>query len=136
MGKKPTINDFQKVCTAKGGIISAIAAAFGVNRGSIYNWCAKDARFQKALDEANETFIDLAEDQLQRLIRGTPKLEINEAGNKVFAGWEIPPSESAIMFYLRTKGKKRGYTERQEIEHGMKGNVYIAKWLDPIDDPQ
>ncbi len=114
--KKPNINDFQKVAIAKGGIIASIALSFGVSRLTIYKWCTKDERFQKAIDESRETFIDICESNLQTLCKGIPKVETDESGIRKQTGWEEKPSESAITFVLRTIGKQRGYVERIQTE--------------------
>ena len=47
--KKPKCEDFKKICNAKGGIISGIAAQFGVERQTIYKWCEKDSKFNQAI---------------------------------------------------------------------------------------
>jgi hypothetical protein len=121
MKRKPKIDDFIKVCNAKGGIISSVASALNVSRGTIYIWCSKNPKFEEAINDAREAFIDLAETQLQSLVKGIPKIIINEKGQKEFVGWEVPPSESAIIFSLRTLGRKRGYSERSEIDHTTNG---------------
>lgn len=116
MAKKPNIKEFQKVCIAKGGIIASIANVFKVERHTVYNWCQKDERFKEALDNSSETFLDLCESNLQTLCKGIPKIETDENGNRRQVGWENQPSESALTFVLRTKGKHRGYVERVQTE--------------------
>lgn len=86
---------------ASGGIYSAasqwIAENIGVNysRQAIAKRIASSPELQKILDDVTEETIDVAECRLQELIA---------SGNV-----------TAILFYLRTKGKHRGYTERQEL---------------------
>lgn len=57
----------------------------------------EDKDYKKAVDELSNVALDFAESQLHQQIKG---------GNP-----------TAIIFYLKTKGKKRGYVERQEISH-------------------
>ena len=80
------------------GILTVAAQKLGVNRMTVYNYCQRYPTIQKALDDEREKWIDLAEGQLIRAV------------NK----GSIP----AIMFFLKTVGRNRGYVERQEIEHG------------------
>ncbi|MDR1553060.1 MAG: hypothetical protein LBS69_06320 [Prevotellaceae bacterium] len=108
---RPKLKDFQKICDAKGGIISAIARAIGVQRSTVYDWIEKYPTYAKAVEEARDAFLDTAETRLQHLVQGTPLIVEEE-----FKGWITPPSETAIIFTLRTLGKKRGYTERTETE--------------------
>ena len=83
------------------GIYSAasqwIAQNIGVNysRQAIAKRVQASPELQKVLEDTIEETIDVAESRLQELIA---------SGNI-----------TAILFYLRTKGKHRGYTERQEI---------------------
>jgi len=114
--KLPDIEDFKKVCNQKGGIISNIAAAFVVERGTVYDWCEKYPEYKEALTDSRERFIDIAEGQLQLLVKGIPLTEKDENGKDIFAGWKFPPSEKAILYTLSTIGRKRGYTERSEFE--------------------
>ena len=128
MGKMPNIEDFKKVCNAKGGILSSIASVFGVERKTVYNWCEKNSKYKEALDSSREVFLDITETNLQTLVKGIPKYAEEEKNGKivkVFAVWETAPSESAIIFVLRTIGKKRGYIEKIEQDINATGNVSI-----------
>ena len=129
--KKPTLEIFSKVANACGGILSDIAANLSVDRNTVYSWCNEDADFQQALDDSRERFIDLAESNLRKLVAGVPAIETNEKGEKQFAGWIEKPSETAIIFTLKTRGKKRGYIERSEMQAdvNMKGSVNIREWV-------
>lgn len=129
--KKPHIDIFRKVANACGGILSDIAAHLGVERSTIYTWCNDDEQFQQALDDSRERFLDLAESNLRKLVAGVPAVETNEMGEKQFAGWIERPSETAIIFTLKTRGKKRGYVERSEVEAdvNMKGSIGIKEWV-------
>jgi DNA invertase Pin-like site-specific DNA recombinase len=129
MAKRSDIETFRKACIAKGGIISGIAASLGVSRESIRKWCEKYPAYSEALADSREHFLDLAETNLQTLCKGIPKIEKNEHGEKVFAGWEVPPSESAIVFTMRTLGKRRGYTERTETDITSGGKPILPRVL-------
>lgn len=128
---KPSIEQFEQIANACGGILSDIAANFKVARGTVYAWCENDAEFRKALEDSRERFVDLAESNLRKLVAGVPAIEKDENGNNRFVGWIERPSETSIIFTLKTRGKKRGYVERQEVEAdvNMKGSIKIRDWV-------
>ncbi len=103
-----------------GGILSDIAANFGVTRQSVYNWCEADSEFKQALEDSRERFLDLAESNLRKLV----------------AGWVERPSETAIIFTLKTRGKKRGYVERQEVTGADGADLIPPRTLSPEEAKQ
>ena len=130
-GKRPSRELFRKVCEANAGIIGGIASTLRVRRSTVYLWCSKYPEFRQALNDAREQSIDLAESNLRKLVAGVPAIETDENGNKRFVGWIERPSETAIIFTLKTRGKKRGYVERSEVEAdvNMKGSINIRDWV-------
>lgn len=77
-----------------GGIICVACESTGINRSTYYRWREADAGFAEAVDEVMEAQIDFVESKLMGLIN---------AGDT-----------TAAIFYLKTKGKKRGWTEKQQ----------------------
>ncbi len=77
------------------GIISISCKEAQVSRASYFNWMKNDEDFKKAVDEINEGVIDFVENQLYKKI---------EQG-----------SEKSILFYMKYKGRKRGYTDSVDI---------------------
>ncbi len=134
--KKPTIDVFRKVANACGGILSDIAANIGVERSTVYTWCAEDMAFKQALEDSRERFVDLAESNLRKLVAGVPAIEKDENGEKRFAGWIERPSETAIIFTLKTRGKKRGYIERSEITGADGADLIPPRTLSPEEAKQ
>jgi len=78
------------------GIVSTACQSVGISRTTYYKYYADDKDFKQSVDGISELAIDCAESQLFELIK---------SGNI-----------TAIIFYLKTKGKKRGYVEKQELE--------------------
>lgn len=69
--------------------------AVHIARSTYYEWLEKDEEFKAAMDAVAESNIDLAEKSLMQQIKdGNP---------------------TSTIFYLKTKGKKRGYIETQEL---------------------
>lgn len=64
-------------------------------RATHYNWCAADPEYKKAVEDIVEIAIDFAESKLHEQIK--------------------EGDTAATIFYLKCKGKKRGYVERQEF---------------------
>lgn len=93
------------------GVVSRACKKVGISRQTHYRWREEDPAYKKQSDEISEICLDFVEDQLFRQIK---------EGNTV-----------ATIFYLKTKGKKRGYVEKHEIEHsGETFTKTIIKWGD------
>lgn len=85
---------FLEVYASKMGNVSKACKAANISRQTFYDWM-KDKQFAGKVDEVREGLLDFAEHQLLSNIRDGKTAE--------------------ILFYLKTKGKGRGYIERQEI---------------------
>ena len=78
------------------GIISHTCNEVGICRQTFYNWLKLDESFAKAVKMIDELTIDHVESKLMDLINDkTP---------------------SAVIFYLKTKGRARGYTQSTNID--------------------
>ena len=88
-------NRFLKALQASLGNITGACAKIHISRQTYYNWM-KNPEFAQAVEDVNEANLDYAESKLLSLIR--------------------QENATAIIFYLKTKGKKRGYIERVENE--------------------
>jgi hypothetical protein len=78
------------------GIVSTACEKAGISRQTHYNWLKDDAEYKEAVRAIEERTIDFAESHLHALIKDK--------------------NPAATIFFLKTKGKNRGYVERQEIE--------------------
>jgi hypothetical protein len=76
------------------GVVTTACKKVGIGRTQYYNWLKDDEEFAKEVDDIQNIALDFAESQLHKQIGD---------GNT-----------SATIFYLKTKGKKRGYIERVE----------------------
>lgn len=104
-----------KALEANLGIVTQSCSAVGISRQTHYNWLKDDKDYKKAVDELENVALDYAEGKLHSQI--------------------TKENPTAIIFYLKTKGKKRGYIERQEISHeGIK--TFTIEELDGEDSSQ
>jgi hypothetical protein len=78
------------------GVVTEACKVANISRTSFYLYYNNDPVFQKACDECEHIALDFAESQLYKQIKDG--------------------STTATIFYLKTKGKHRGYIERQQIE--------------------
>ena len=78
------------------GIVTTACNSVGVGRTTHYQWMKDDPEYREAVKGIENRTLDFAESHLHKLIKeGNP---------------------AATIFFLKTKGKARGYVERQEIE--------------------
>lgn len=82
------------------GIVTTACKVVGVGRTQFYQWLKDDAEFKEQVDDLQNVTLDMAESQLHKQI--------------------LDGNTTATIFYLKTKGKKRGFIERQEIT-GIEG---------------
>lgn len=78
------------------GIVTTACQATGVGRTQFYEWKKTDAEFAKAVEDIEEVTLDFVEDKLLQNVKNN--------------------DTQSILFYLKTKGKGRGYAERTEIQ--------------------
>ena len=76
------------------GIVSTACESIGISRTTYYKYYNEDKDFKWSVDSIGDIALDCAESQLFELIK--------------------EKNVTAIIFYLKTKGKKRGYIEKQE----------------------
>lgn len=104
-----TFEDLQKAIIAKRGNLTAVAKSLKISRKTIYNKINEMPELIEVVIEAREICLDNAEQKLQ---------------DKIDEG-----DMTAIIFYLKTQGKRRGYVERQE-------NIDITLDLSKLSDDQ
>lgn len=92
---KPRQKAFLKALEENFGIITAASKATGISRTTYYNWVAENPYFAMRANDIGEITLDFVES----------KLITNISEGDV----------TSTIFYLKTKGKKRGYVERQEL---------------------
>lgn len=97
------------------GIVSTACDSIGLSRTTFYNYVNDDPEFAKEVENCQERAIDFVEGKLFEKINGVTIQSYNSKGDPVI--YDQAPSDTAIIFYLKTKGKKRGYVEKQEVEH-------------------
>ena len=76
-------------------IVTVSCITTGISRQTFYNWMENDEAFKLEVEDARELQIDFVESKL---------LDMIEAGDT-----------TAIIFYLKTRGKNRGYNEKIAI---------------------
>jgi predicted DNA-binding transcriptional regulator AlpA len=77
------------------GVVTTACKQVGIGRTTFYNYYNEDIDFAKKVDDIENVALDFAESQLHKQIQDG--------------------STAATIFLLKTRGKKRGYVERQEI---------------------
>ena len=112
------MSELDKLDTKKKKFLEALEKCLGVvtqacklskmPRSTHYHWLKTDELYKEAVESISEMAIDFAESSLYEQIK---------EGNT-----------PATIFYLKTKGKNRGYIERKEHEFTMKGEN-LPEWL-------
>lgn len=128
---------FLEVLEAKGGNVSQACEATGVSRRTFYLWLEKLEWFKDAYDDMMEAELDESESLHRMHRRGIRKYKYvaktvdgivqydalgraiwvrarDENGEPIPIGWIVEPKQSAVEFHLKTRGKKRGWSEVQD----------------------
>lgn len=113
----------QALTTSLGNVTEA-AAAVGMSRETHYAWLKDDAEYAAAVASLKNVALDFAESQLKKLMEGAERQALTHDGEVVTI--KDAPNTSAVIFYLKTQGKQRGYIERQELSTEIKSiNITI-----------
>jgi hypothetical protein len=81
--------------TASLGVVTTACKDVDIARQTHYRWMQEDEEYKRAVDDVADIALDFAESMLYKQIEGK--------------------DTTATIFYLKTKGKKRGYIERNEL---------------------
>lgn len=87
------------------GVVTPACKVVGIARETHYKWMHDDEKYRAAVEALSDVALDFAESQLHKQIQGG----------------EV----SSTIFYLKTKGKKRGYIEK--TEHDINGILKIEQ---------
>ena len=90
------------------GVVTTACENVGCNRDTYYDYYNKDQKFKAKVDELQNVALDFAESQLHKQIKD---------GNT-----------TATIFLLKTRGKKRGYIERSELQIGGQVESKVIEW--------
>lgn len=93
--KRPSKEALSKAILKHRGILVSVASALKVNRNTVAEWI-KLYQLQDVMQEARDSMTDVVESKLY---------------NNIEEGKEV-----SILFYLKTQGRKRGYSEEQKQE--------------------
>ena len=79
------------------GNVSSACKSIGIERSTHYDWLESDPNYKNEVESISDYSLDFVESKL-----------IENINDK---------KESSIFFYLKCKGKKRGWIEKSEIQN-------------------
>lgn len=89
------------------GVVTTACKNVGIARKTHYEWYKEDDNYRISVDDVSEVALDFAESMLHKRIQES--------------------DTTATIFFLKTKGKKRGYIEKQEVEHSGEIKTDLSK---------
>ena len=104
--KKSLINALEKAM----GVVTTACKNVGIHRSTFYDYYNNDEEFRKEVNDIGNVALDFTESKMFEQIQD---------GNTTL-----------IKFYLATKGKKRGYVERQEVTGADGEKLFEIKIID------
>jgi alkanesulfonate monooxygenase SsuD/methylene tetrahydromethanopterin reductase-like flavin-dependent oxidoreductase (luciferase family) len=114
MGKRYTAQEMIDAITEARGFVTAAADKLGCSRRTVYRYINNYATVAEAVEDAREKRHDFVENKLMSAIND---------GNV-----------TAIIFYLKTQCKTRGYVERYQQEiTGADGGPVVIRWPEDKD---
>jgi hypothetical protein len=108
-------SEFLKALDENIGIATTVCIKHGITRDTYYRWLRSDPDFAEKVQAIKDRGVDFAEDMLM---------------SKVVAG-----DLQAVMFFLRSQGKHRGWNDKVDINVSANTNASITdKVMDNLDD--
>ena len=78
------------------GVVTTAIQSVKMHRSTFYKWMKEDEAFKQEVDDIRESALDFVESKMfERIENG---------------------SDTMIIFFLKTQGKKRGYIERSQLD--------------------
>lgn len=115
--KRDTIKKKLLVALEKSmGIVSIACKKVKISRQTFYRYCQEDPEFDEKVKDIGEMAIDFVESKLLTNIS--------------------QGAETSIIFFLKTKGKKRGYSEKEAVVDPSKNNNTSIGLTFTIVDPK
>lgn len=95
------------------GIVTTACKIVGIERSTHYDWLKLDEDYRHQVESIKDVALDFAESKLHKMI---------EDGNT-----------ACVIFYLKTKGKGRGYVEKYEhdLPNGIAVQLLIPNEMKP-----
>jgi len=100
-----TVEQCAEAIRNAGGFITIAAKQLGISQPGLSRRIQKSEKLKEVLAETREQYLDLAESKLISAVKGGES-------------W-------AICFYLKCKGKDRGYVERQQVDATVDGGITV-----------
>ena len=79
------------------GVVTTACKQVDISRDTHYRWMSDDEDYKAEVESLSDVALDFAESQLFKKIKDG--------------------DTTAMIFFLKTKGKKRGYVEKTQFEH-------------------
>jgi len=92
------------------GIVTTACKIVGISRATHYEWVKTDAEYKKAVEDIDNICLDFVESQLHTRIK--------------------EGDTTSMIFYLKTKGKKRGYIEKHDTSEDKEIRIIIENKTD------
>jgi hypothetical protein len=96
------------------GVVTPACKNAGVERITHYRWMKSDKRYREQVESITDIALDFAESRLHGKIKDG--------------------DTASILFYLKTKGKARGYVEKmeQDANFNITGSIPIESWIKEV----
>ena len=90
------------------GVVTPACKSVDIARETHYRWLKEDEEYAEAVKQLDDVAIDFAESQLHKQIKSG--------------------QTASTIFYLKTKGKARGFVEKNIVEHEGGIESKLIEW--------
>jgi len=135
--KKPSKVKIEKALALHNGNKTEVCKALDISYGTLVTWGLKYTEIGEVLDQQHELNLDLVESRLLQRINGFEEIDTYVSHYKgEIVSHEIvkkyPPDPTCIIFFLKTRGRSRGYVEKVGFEvTGKTVSEIVFKAVEP-----